>query len=80
MNGQDHIDSDPAVLAGKPVIKGTRLSVDFLLGLLAEGWLESALLENYPQLSRQSLQAVFAFSAECMREEAIYPLKTGAGH
>jgi len=80
MNWQNHIDSDAAVLAGKPVIKGTRLSVDFLLGLLAQGWSESEILENYPQLSRLSLQAVFAFSAECMREEAIYPLQSGAGH
>ena len=40
MNWRDHIHTDPAVLAGKPIVKGTRLSVDFLLGLLAEGWSE----------------------------------------
>ena len=73
MNWRDYIVSDPGVLAGKPVVKDTRLAVDFLLGLLAEGWTEQQVLENYPHLSKEALQAVFAFSAECMREEAIYP-------
>lgn len=76
MNWQDYIHTDPAVLVGKPVVKGTRLSVDFLLGLLAEGWTENAILENYPQLSQEALQAIFAFAAEVMREEAIYSLRT----
>jgi len=78
MHWQDYIHNDPAVLVGKPVIKGTRLSVDFLLGLLAEGWTEARILENYPQLSREALQAVFAFTAEVMRDETIYPLRSGA--
>ncbi len=78
MNWQDYIHTDPAVLVGKPVIKGTRLSVDLLLGLLAEGWTEAWILENYPQLSHEALQAVFAFAAEVMREEMIYPLRSGA--
>jgi uncharacterized protein (DUF433 family) len=78
MKWQDHIQTDPSVLAGKPIIKGTRLSVDFLLDLLAEGWTETQILENYPQLSSEALQAVFALSAEIMREESFYPLNTGA--
>ncbi|MCB2263791.1 MAG: DUF433 domain-containing protein [Candidatus Thiosymbion ectosymbiont of Robbea hypermnestra] len=75
MNWHDHIHTDPAVLLGKPIVKGTRLSVDFLLGLLAEGWSEAQILEHYPQLTHESLQAVFAFTAEVMREEMIYPLE-----
>jgi uncharacterized protein (DUF433 family) len=78
VNWKAYIHTYTAVLAGKPVVKGTRLSVDFLLGLLAEGWSEQRILENYPQLSREALQAVFAFAAECMREEAIYPIRSGA--
>ena len=78
MNWHEHIHTDPAVLAGKPIVKGTRLSVDFLLGLMAEDWTEQRILENYPQLSHESLQAVFAFTAEIMREEEIYPLKSSA--
>ena len=49
--------------------------MDFLLGLLAEGWTEAQILEHYPQLTHESLQAVFAFTAEVMREERIYPLE-----
>jgi len=78
MNWQDYIHTDPAILVGKPVVKGTRLSVDFLLGLLAEGWTAETILQNYPQLSHKALQAVFAFAAEVMREESVYPLKSGA--
>nr|VFJ96660.1 MAG: Uncharacterized conserved protein, DUF433 family [Candidatus Kentron sp. LFY] len=58
MNWQNHIHTDATVLTGKPVVKGTRLSVDFLLDLLAEGWTEARILENYPQLSHEALQAV----------------------
>ena len=74
MNWREYIDTDPAILSGKPIIKGARPSVGFLLGLFAEGWTEKHILENYPHLSRESLRALFAFSAECMRDEAIYPL------
>ncbi len=74
MKWQDYITSDPKVLAGKPVIKGTRLSVEFILNLLAQGWSIEEILENYPTLTMESLKAVFAFLAECMREELIYDL------
>ena len=71
MNWHDHIHSSPGILSGKPVVRGTRLSVDFLLHLLAAGWTETQLLENYPQVSREALQALFAFAAECAREESV---------
>ena len=64
MDWRVYIVSDPSVLMGKPVIKGTRIAVEFILGLLAEGWAEEQILENYPTLTRESLQAVFAFTAE----------------
>jgi len=73
---EDFIHSDPEVLLGKPVVKGTRLSVEFILGLFAEGWTERQVLENYPTLTPESLRAVFAFATSCMREESLYPLPT----
>ena len=79
MNWHDYISSDPSVLVGKPVIRGTRLSVDFLLGLMAEGWTEERLLENYPQLRREALQAMYAFAAECTRDEQVYVMGGKAG-
>lgn len=54
----DWITSNPEILNGKPVIRGTRLAVNFLLGLLEQGWSESQILESYPHLSLQALQAV----------------------
>lgn len=48
------------------MVKGTRLSADFILGLFSEGWTERQILENYPTLTHESLLAVFAFASECM--------------
>ncbi len=72
MKWQALIEANPEVLAGKPVIKGTRLSVEFLLSLFAEGWTQDQVLENYPQLTPVSLQAVFAFSADCLHDEQYF--------
>jgi uncharacterized protein (DUF433 family) len=72
MNWKMHIHSDPKVLLGKPIVKGTRLSVEFLLGLFSEGWTEQQVLDNYPSLNTQSIQAVFAFAAECLKEDIFY--------
>jgi uncharacterized protein (DUF433 family) len=78
MDWRDQIKSDPRLLGGKPVVRGTRLAVDFILGLLADGWTEQEVLENYPTLTQEGLRAVFAYAAEVLREEALYPLKPGA--
>ena len=72
MNWQDHIHADPAILVGKPVIKGTRLSVEFLLGLKSAGWPDAQILEAYPQLTPEALQAVFAYSEEAIREDVFF--------
>jgi uncharacterized protein (DUF433 family) len=74
MDWQEHIHSDPKILLGKPTVKGTRLSVEFILGLLANGWTIQQLLENYPTLTPEALQAVFAFTSACMQEESFYTL------
>ena len=58
----DHITRDPAILCGKPVVRGTRLGVEFLRELLESGWTMDAVLENYPTLTREALDAVIASS------------------
>jgi uncharacterized protein (DUF433 family) len=68
----DRIDIDPDILLGKPVVKGTRLSVDFLLGLLAQGWAEAEILRNYPGLEREDLLACWAYAAESLSQEKVY--------
>lgn len=74
MNWHDFIHSDPEILAGKPSIKGTRLAVDFVLGLLAEGWTPEQLFENYPSLNQKVLQALFAYASDCLRDEALFDI------
>ncbi|MBF0387529.1 MAG: DUF433 domain-containing protein [Candidatus Omnitrophica bacterium] len=71
------IASDPEVLSGKPVVIGTRLSVEFLLGLFAAGWTEEQVLRNYPVLTAEALHAVFAYSVDCLRTETLYAFHGG---
>lgn len=72
MSWHEYIRSDPAVLTGKPVVRGTRLAVNFLLELFASGWTPDQVLESYPQLTPEELRAVVAFAAEAIREESFY--------
>lgn len=69
MEWRDHITSDPAVLVGKPVIKGTRISVELILGWLANGWTYEQVLESYPHVTREDILAALAFAEEVMRDE-----------
>lgn len=74
MDWRNYIHSDPNILLGKPVIKSTRISVNFILNLFANGWTKEQVLENYPNVSSEALNAVFAFAAECMQEESFYSI------
>lgn len=71
---EERIAADPAVLVGKPVIKGTRLAVEFVVGLLAQGWSESDVLRNYPGITREDVLACLAYAQERLSEERVYPL------
>lgn len=70
---QERIVLDPAVLAGKPVIRGTRLSVEFVIGLLADGWGESDIIANYPGLSHEDVLACLGYARDRLRDERIFP-------
>jgi uncharacterized protein (DUF433 family) len=72
MDWQDHIHSVPGILSGKPVIKGTRISVEFILRLLAVGWTEQQILENYEGISPEALRSIFAYAAEGITEDKVY--------
>ena len=71
MDWKEYIVADPGVLGGKPTIKGTRISVEFIIQRLAQGWTESDLLENYPRLTARHLQAVFAYVQECIEDGSL---------
>jgi uncharacterized protein (DUF433 family) len=74
MNIQTRIIVDRAILAGKPIVRGTRLSVEFLLGLMAQGWPEAEILRNYPGLSRDDLLACLEYARQRIEEERVYEL------
>jgi uncharacterized protein (DUF433 family) len=66
-NWKSRITIDPKVLAGKPVIRGTRMSVEFILDLLANGWTIEEILENYPQLEREDVIAALKYATEVLK-------------
>ena len=74
MNWKERIVIDPEILVGKPVIKGTRLAVEFVIDLLAQGWTETDILQNYPGLKREDIQACLAYAGETLKAEKIYPI------
>jgi uncharacterized protein (DUF433 family) len=69
----DHIVLDPAVLAGKPVVRGTRLSVEFVIGLMADGWNEADILANYSGLSREDIAACLNYARDLLHSEKVFP-------
>ena len=79
MEWRERIVTDPDLLMGKPVIKGTRLSVELILGWLAQGWTTEQLLENYPQLKQLDIQAALAFASDMLREERYIAISRAGG-
>ena len=76
MTWQHHIVSDKNILVGKPLIKGTRISVELILELFQAGWTEKQILESYPSLTSDALRAVFAYLKDCLQQELYFPIQT----
>lgn len=70
---QSRIAMDASILSGKPVVRGTRLSVDFIIGLLADGWSDETVIDNYPGLTREDITACLAYARDLLRAERVYP-------
>ena len=70
----ERIVIDPAVLAGKPIVRGTRLAVEHIIDLLAQGWLEAEILANFPGLTYDDIQACLSYASAVLKAERIYPL------
>lgn len=68
------IQSDPSIMMGKPVIVGTRLTVELILEKLAAGETAEQILEAHPRLTREAILAALAFAAEALRADVVYPL------
>lgn len=78
MDWRDHIVSEKDILMGKPVLKGTRISVEVILDLLRDGWTEAQLFESYPNLTREQLIAVFAFVRDGVQQDLYMPVRRSA--
>jgi uncharacterized protein (DUF433 family) len=74
MNWRERIIIDPGILVGKPVIKGTRLAVEFIIELLANGWTRDQIIRNYPGIIWEDIQACLAYASQILHEEKVYPL------
>jgi uncharacterized protein (DUF433 family) len=74
MEWKQYITADEAVLTGKPVIAGTRLSVEFILELIAEGWSEVEILRNYPGVTHEQILACVAYAKDRLSEESVFAL------
>jgi uncharacterized protein (DUF433 family) len=72
---EQRIELNPKVLAGKPVVKGTRIAVEFVVDLLAQGWTEAAILENHPTLTAEDVRACLQYASAALHDEKVYPLK-----
>ena len=69
MTWEERIVIDPDILVGKPIIKGTRLAVEFIVELLAQGWTEAQILDNYPGIGREDIQACLMYASAVLHSE-----------
>ena len=69
----DRITLESTVLVGKPVIRGTRLSVEFIIGLMAGGWSEADILENYPAIAHEDIAACLNYARDLVQSERVFP-------
>ncbi len=74
MNYQNRIEINPKIVVGKPVIKGTRITVELILRQLAQGITVKGMLKNYPHLKKEDIYAAIKYAAELVEEETVYPL------
>ena len=73
MTENPRITLAPAILAGKPVIRGTRIAVEFVIGLMADGWSETDILENYPGVTHEDVMACLAYARDTLSSERVFP-------
>lgn len=74
MNWRERIVIDPAVLVGKPVIKGTRIAVELIIDLLARGYSQEQILEQYDHLTAEDIQSCLAYASASLRSERVYAI------
>ncbi len=74
----DRIDINPKVMAGKPIVRGTRIPVELIIRMLAQGLPEDEILREYPRLTREDIRAALAYAAHLLAHEDVFPLSTSS--
>lgn len=74
MDWQERIEMRETVLTGKPVIKGTRISVEFIMELLSQGWSTEQIVKEYDHLTQEDIQACLCYAHEILSGERAYSL------
>ena len=74
MGGRTRVVIDPAVLVGKPFVKGTRISVELIVDLLGRGYTTQQVIEQYPHLTAEDIQACLAYASHILKPERVYSL------
>lgn len=74
MRWQDRIIVDPKILVGKPIVKGTRISVEFVVDLLGRGWSQEQILKEYDHLTTEDIQACLAYAGDVLKSEKVHLL------
>lgn len=72
------ITMDPKVMVGKPVIRGTRIPVELIVRMLAQGIPEGDILREYPRLEPEDIRAALTYAARVLAQEEVFPLSTPA--
>jgi len=72
MDWRERIVVDPKLLVGKPVVKGTRIAVEFVVDLLARGWTMEQVLREYDHLTAEDIRACLAYASEVLKSEKVY--------
>lgn len=72
MDWQVRITLDSNILVGKPIIKGTRIAVEFMIDLLAQGWTTDEILRNYPGITPEDIQACLSYASAALKAEKVY--------
>lgn len=78
MNNFQHIQANPTILGGKPCIKGTRISVEFILERVASGGSVDEIIKDYPHLSKEGIQEAILYAAQFSKNEVLLKIKAVA--
>ena len=71
MDWKERIEINPLILSGKPIVRGTRLAVEFIVELMANDWTDQQILENYPGLTLADISACLHYAAETLKSERV---------